>query len=170
MGKTGQIGKSFMSLLFLIVMVLLLQLGIDVYALPIRTVVKQVAHQHTCHRTIRPLFMSTETQRTLAAGSHESEIEVKKSRFIAYAKHTENWDSALNYIQEIKRLHPKARHWCYGFKCGVNPVSERCSDDGEPTGTAGQPILGAINGEDLSDVTCIVVRYFGKFLCKPRIG
>ena len=115
-------------------------------------------------KTFRPLFMSTQIQRTLAEGSHESEIEVKKSRFIGYAKHAESWDAAQTYINEIKALHPKARHWCYAFRCGVNPVSERCSDDGEPTGTAGQPILGAINGEDLSDVICIVVRYFGKFL------
>jgi hypothetical protein len=110
----------------------------------------------------RALLMSTaETQRTLAEGSHSSEMEVKKSRFIGYAKHAENWSEAQTYIDEIKSLHPKARHWCYGLCCGVNPVSERCSDDGEPTGTAGQPILGAINGENLSDVICIVVRYFG---------
>eukprot|EP00980_Cylindrotheca_fusiformis_P026039 scaffold15259_cov122-Cylindrotheca_fusiformis.AAC.5 len=107
------------------------------------------------------LFMSTEAQRTIAEGSHNSEMEVKKSRFIGYAKHAETWDEAQQYIQEVKSLHPKARHWCYGACFGANPVSERCSDDGEPTGTAGQPILNAINGEDLSDVVCVVVRYFG---------
>jgi putative IMPACT (imprinted ancient) family translation regulator len=109
-----------------------------------------------------PLFMSTETQRTLADGSHSSEMEVKKSRFIGYAKHAENWDESQKYIHEIKALHPKARHWCYGACFGINPVSERCSDDGEPTGTAGQPILNAVNREDLSDVVCVVVRYFGR--------
>lgn len=90
-----------------------------------------------------------------------SELEVKKSRFLGYAKHAENWNEALAYIEEVKAEHPKGRHWCYGFQCGVNPVSERCSDDGEPTGTAGLPILGAIKGEELSDVVCVVVRYFG---------
>ena len=83
-----------------------------------------------------------ETHRTLAPGSHFSEMEVKKSRFLGYAKHVENWSDAQSYIEEIKREHPKGRHWCYAFRAGVNPVSERCSDDGEPTGTAGQPILG----------------------------
>lgn len=67
---------------------------------------------------------------------------MKKSRFLGYAKHAENWNEALAYIEEVKAEHPKGRHWCYGFQCGVNPVSERCSDDGEPTGTAGLPILG----------------------------
>jgi len=88
------------------------------------------------------LSMSTEAIRTLAPGSHVSETEVKKSRFLGYAKHAENWDEASAYIEEVKAIHPKARHWCYGFQCGVNPVSERCSDDGEPAGTAGLPILG----------------------------
>jgi hypothetical protein len=54
------------------------------------------------------------------------------------------------HIHEIKALHPKARHWCYGACFGLNPVSERCSDDGEPTGTAGQPILNAVNREDIA--------------------
>ena len=146
---------------------------------------------------------STETIRTLAPGSHVSELEVKKSRFLGYATHAENWDDAITYIEQVKAEHPKARHWCYGFQCGYNPVNERCSDDGEPTGTAGVPILGtagnlhrpsliasqvwsglvlnlfanflsgalihllglfvlgAIKGERLSDVVCVVVRYFG---------
>ena len=84
--------------------------------------------------------------RTLAPGIHVSELEVKKSRFIAYAKHSETWEDAQECIDAIKLEHPKARHWCYGFQCGVNPVSERCSDDGEPTGTAGVPILGVCFG------------------------
>lgn len=116
-----------------------------------------------CSRSSRlRRYMSTETQRTLAEGSHTAEMEVKKSRFLGHAKHAETWDQAQEYIQEVKALHPKARHWCYAACFGVNPVSERCSDDGEPTGTAGQPILNAINGERLSDVVCVVVRYSGR--------
>ena len=88
------------------------------------------------------LYASTETSRTLSPGSHIGEMEVKKSRFLGYAKHVENWAEATSYIDQIKEEHPKARHWCYGFQCGVNPITERCSDDGEPTGTAGLPILG----------------------------
>lgn len=92
-------------------------------------------------------------------------MEVKKSRFLGHAKHVENWSEAQTYIDEVKALHPKARHWCYAACFGVNPVSARCSDDGEPTGTAGQPILNAINGEELSDVVCVVVRYSGRLMC-----
>lgn len=100
--------------------------------------------------------------KTLVAGSsYSAEIEVKKSRFIGYAQHVTTWDEAQQYLSEIKAEHPKARHWCYGFRSGANPVNERCSDDGEPTGTAGAPILGAIRGEQLSDAVVCVVRYFG---------
>jgi len=109
------------------------------------------------------LLLSAETHKTLASGGpFQSELEVKKSRFIGYAKRVGSWKEAKEYISEIRTVeHPKARHWCYGFRCGTNPVTERCSDDGEPTGTAGIPILGAIKGEDLSDTACVVVRYFG---------
>jgi uncharacterized YigZ family protein len=98
---------------------------------------------------------------TLVTGSHVSEMEVKKSRFIAYASNVGSWSDAQAYLEQIKKEHSKARHWCYGFCCGTNPVSERSADDGEPSGTAGAPILNAIHGEGLSDVVCVVVRYFG---------
>jgi uncharacterized YigZ family protein len=107
------------------------------------------------------MCMATESQQTLAPGSHVAEMEVKKSRFIGYAQHTDSWVDAQDYIQQVKEEHPKARHWCFGFRCGDNPVQERSSDDGEPSGTAGSPILGAITGENLSDTVCVVVRYFG---------
>ena len=119
------------------------------------------AQQHPSNRRIRPLSAESDSGRTLAEGSFSSEMEVKKSRFIGYAKHVATWDEAQKYIDEVKAEHPKARHWCFGFRSGWNPVNERCSDDGEPTGTAGAPILGAIRGEDLSDTVCVVVRYFG---------
>jgi uncharacterized YigZ family protein len=116
-----------------------------------------------------PHFLSMSTDdsvdssatRTLAPGSHWTEFEVKKSRFLAYASHVDSWQDAQDYISTVKLEHPKARHWCIGYCGGVNPVTERCSDDGEPTGTAGLPILGAIHGESLSDTVCVVVRYFG---------
>lgn len=100
--------------------------------------------------------------RTLAPGSHMTEMEIKKSRFLAYATRADSWQDAHNYVQTIKIEHPKARHWCYGY-CGGrgHPVTERCSDDGEPSGTAGSPILSAIRAASLSDTICVVVRYFG---------
>eukprot|EP00527_Entomoneis_sp_CCMP2396_P006449 CAMPEP_0198155384 /NCGR_PEP_ID=MMETSP1443-20131203/69106_1 /TAXON_ID=186043 /ORGANISM="Entomoneis sp., Strain CCMP2396" /LENGTH=301 /DNA_ID=CAMNT_0043822131 /DNA_START=102 /DNA_END=1008 /DNA_ORIENTATION=+ len=113
---------------------------------------------------------SQQQQQTLVLGSvYEAEHEVKKSRFIGYAKHVSVWNEASDFISEVKQLHPKARHWCYGFRVGGGggqetlgePLNERSSDDGEPAGTAGAPILGAIQGEELTNVICIVVRYSG---------
>jgi uncharacterized YigZ family protein len=99
---------------------------------------------------------------TLASGGcYTSEIEVKKSRFIGYARHVDSWSEAQVHIEAIKKEHPKARHWCFAYCGGTNPVCERSSDDGEPTGTAGAPILNAIHTEGLSDTICVVVRYFG---------
>ena len=89
------------------------------------------------------------------------EFKDRMSKFLGFAHPVRTETAALEWVEHYQKLHHKARHWCYAFCCGVNPVSERCSDDGEPTGTAGQPILNAINGEELSDVICVVVRYFG---------
>ena len=111
------------------------------------------------------------TTKTLAPGSHCTELLVKKSRFVAYAASVDSWPQAQDYLSEIKLQHPKARHWCWGYVGGGSQQQqqqqqqrqheERCSDDGEPTGTAGLPILGAIHGEGLEQVMCVVVRYFG---------
>jgi uncharacterized YigZ family protein len=125
---------------------------------------------HTLARPVRTLrnhhgsllsssSSSTETIKSLEVGSSTiSELEVKKSKFIGYASPVGSWDDAVGYIARVKQEHPKARHVCHGFKCGSN---ERCSDDGEPSGTAGLPILGAIKGEEITNVVCVVVRYFG---------
>lgn len=105
--------------------------------------------------------LASSSWKTLDVGSHSSDMKVKKSNFIAYAKHVDSWEKAQEYLSEIKREHPKARHWCYGYCGGVNPAIERSSDGGEPSGTAGAPIVRAIHGEVLSDTICVVVRYFG---------
>ena len=124
---------------------------------------KQQRRRHLRTRQQRllqcPMSSSSETIRTIEPGSSiVSEFDVKKSKFIGYALHVTSWDDAVDYLSLVKQEHPKARHVCHGFKCGSN---ERCSDDGEPSGTAGLPILGAIKGEDLTNVVCVVVRYFG---------
>ena len=108
---------------------------------------------------------ATSTQRTTLVSPtiYESELVVKKSRFIGFAKHVKNWGEAQSFIDECKTIHPKARHWCTAYRGLVDGiVTERCDDDGEPSGTAGQPILNALHTEgDLIDVVCVVVRYFG---------
>jgi uncharacterized YigZ family protein len=107
--------------------------------------------------------MTCALRKTIAEGSYCAEIQVKKSRFIGYVAHVDSWAQAQNYLLTVQTQHPKARHWCFAYCGGANNdvVTERSSDDGEPSGTAGVPILKALNGEGLSDVMCVVVRYFG---------
>ncbi len=91
----------------------------------------------------------------------EKEIEIKKSRFIGYAKQCETEEDALAFIEEINKLHRQATHNCYAYANGVRRNTQRYSDDGEPQGTAGIPILEVIKKEDLTNVAIVVTRYFG---------
>ncbi|MGG4609817.1 IMPACT family protein [Providencia sp. Me31A] len=89
--------------------------------------------------------------------------EIKKSRFITYLAHTEGIEAAKDYIQSIKAQYPDARHHCWAFVAGRPDDSQQLgfSDDGEPTGTAGKPIIAQLLGSNLGEVTCVIVRYFG---------
>lgn len=90
-----------------------------------------------------------------------SEIEIKKSKFLAYVKGTPSEEEALAYIAAIKKLHRDATHHCSAFRI-VGPVGvERYDDDGEPSKTAGLPMLSVLQGRDLWNITGVVVRYFG---------
>jgi len=91
----------------------------------------------------------------------ESEFKDRGSKFFAYAfpVYSEaDWHSALD---TIKSLHPKARHFCYAYRLGTSGNQFRANDDGEPSGTAGKPILGQIDSFGLTNVFVVVVRYFG---------
>ncbi|MDL9984709.1 IMPACT family protein [Providencia rettgeri] len=89
--------------------------------------------------------------------------EIKKSQFITYLAHTDGIEAAKDYIQSIKAQYPDARHHCWAFVAGRPDDSQKLgfSDDGEPTGTAGKPIMAQLLGSNLGEVTCVVVRYFG---------
>lgn len=89
------------------------------------------------------------------------EIVEKKSRFIGYVRHVESEEEADAFITEIKKKHYDARHNCYAYVIGAEQSVVRFSDDGEPGGTAGKPILEVLLGEGLSDVCIVVTRYFG---------
>lgn len=92
----------------------------------------------------------------------QDEIIEKKSRFIGYARPAETEEEALEFIEEIKKKHYDARHNCYAFSIGTGqqPLL-RFSDDGEPQGTAGKPILEVISGSGIRNVCIVVTRYFG---------
>ena len=90
-----------------------------------------------------------------------SEIEVERSRFIGIITHIENIEEIKDIITSIKKKYPKARHYCYAATIDGN---KKYSDDGEPQGTAGKPMLDVLEKKHLTNVLVVVVRYFGGIL------
>ncbi|MBT1169901.1 YigZ family protein [Bifidobacterium sp. SO4] len=97
--------------------------------------------------------------------AHDSLVE-KKSEFIGDAAHVDSLDEALAFVASIREQHPKARHVAYAAVCGGadGRLSERMSDDGEPSGTAGKPILDVLKQSGTTDCVIAVTRYFGGIL------
>ena len=87
--------------------------------------------------------------------------EIKKSRFICHAKRVYNEEEARDFISVIKKEHYKATHNCSAFIVGERSEIKRTSDDGEPSGTAGVPMLGVLENHNLTNVCVVVTRYFG---------
>ena len=87
--------------------------------------------------------------------------EIKKSRFICHAKRVYSEEEARDFITAIKKEHYKATHNCSAFIIGERSEIKRTSDDGEPSGTAGVPMLGVLENHNLTNVCVIVTRYFG---------
>ena len=85
----------------------------------------------------------------------------KGSKFLAYAFPVENEAQLKSELQQLKKEHPAANHHCYAFMLGADKQNYRANDDGEPSYTAGKPILGQIQSYDLTNVLIVVVRYFG---------
>lgn len=98
--------------------------------------------------------------RTIAAPA-EAEFEEKRSRFIGWVAPAQSDDEARELIAARRDLHPKARHTCTAFVLDPDSRTRRFSDDGEPAGTAGAPILDVLLGPELTMVVCAVTRYFG---------
>lgn len=94
----------------------------------------------------------------------ESEIIEKKSRFLGKIKLVETEAEAIAYIESIKKQHWDARHNCFAYVIGANGETVRCSDDGEPSGTAGKPMLEVLQNQQLRNVVVVVTRYFGGVL------
>lgn len=92
-----------------------------------------------------------------------AEIEIKKSRFISYAEPVNSREEAMEFLQQLKEKYPDARHHCWAYVLGNpnNAASAGMGDDGEPTGTAGKPILNVLQHKGVGDLMLVVVRYFG---------
>nr|WP_113867913.1 IMPACT family protein [Brenneria salicis]NMN90117.1 putative YigZ family protein [Brenneria salicis ATCC 15712 = DSM 30166]RBP60464.1 putative YigZ family protein [Brenneria salicis ATCC 15712 = DSM 30166]RLM30125.1 YigZ family protein [Brenneria salicis ATCC 15712 = DSM 30166] len=89
--------------------------------------------------------------------------EIKKSRFITMLAPTQGTDAAKAFIQQVKEWHPAAGHHCWAFVAGAPDDSQQLgfSDDGEPSGTAGKPMLAQLMGSGVGEITAVVVRYYG---------
>ena len=98
----------------------------------------------------------------IPAGPGEAEFTEKRSRFLGHIRHVDSEEEAKAFVNQIKKEHYDARHncWCYLLRGGV----ERYSDDGEPQGTAGIPMLEVFRREGVTDMVCVVTRYFGGVL------
>lgn len=91
----------------------------------------------------------------------QAEFKDRGSKFIAYAYPISSAEDFKKYLQELKKEHPKAVHHCFAYRIGLDGNQFRVSDDGEPSGTAGKPILGQVDSKGLTNICIIVVRYFG---------
>ena len=89
------------------------------------------------------------------------EVVIRKSRFIGHVMPVENEDEAVSFIEDIKKKHWNATHNCSAYTLGERDEIQRQSDDGEPSGTAGKPILEVIRNQGVKNVAIVVTRYFG---------
>ncbi|WP_104107917.1 YigZ family protein [Nocardioides sp. 616] len=106
----------------------------------------------------------TPTSYLTLARDGEAEIEVKRSRFLCTLRRVPDEESARAVVEEQRRRHWEARHHCSAFVLGPDRALERSSDDGEPAGTAGAPMLEVLRGREVSDVVAVVTRWFGGVL------
>ena len=91
----------------------------------------------------------------------QAQFKDKGSRFLAFAYPVQTAEQVKKHVDDLRQEHHKARHWCYAYRLGVDGNQFRANDDGEPSGSAGRPILGQIDSFELTDVLVVVVRYFG---------
>ncbi|MBM7540000.1 YigZ family protein [Amphibacillus cookii] len=91
----------------------------------------------------------------------QGEIDIQKSRFIGYVKRVETEEEAHAFIQKIKKQHAQATHNCSAYLIGEHDQIQKANDDGEPTGTAGIPILEVLKKKELKDTCVVITRYFG---------
>lgn len=101
-----------------------------------------------------------DTYRTIS-GTSQGTFRDRGSKFIGYAFPLKSEDEVKKYLDEVKALHPKARHHCWALRMTPDRTVFRINDDGEPSGSAGRPILNTLLSLDLTNILVIVVRYFG---------
>jgi uncharacterized YigZ family protein len=102
-----------------------------------------------------------DTYKTITTTIGEGYYTEKRSKFLAFAHHVETTDEVKDIIAKYRKKYYDARHVCYAYMLGPDRTEFRANDDGEPSSTAGKPILGQINSSELTNVLIVVVRYYG---------
>ncbi len=107
------------------------------------------------------MSVEKDSYKTIAKPSVEILFKEKGSKFFGYAYPVSSEDSVKEILEQLKKQHHAARHWCYAWQLGKQYDHYRANDDGEPSNSAGMPIYGQIQSFDLTNVLIVVVRYFG---------
>lgn len=102
-----------------------------------------------------------DTYKTIAKDSEETLYKDRNSKFFGYAFPVFNEDQIKEALELLKKNHHSARHFCYAWQLGVDPIRYRANDDGEPSNSAGMPIYGQIQSFELTNILVVSVRYFG---------
>lgn len=105
--------------------------------------------------------MTTDEYKTITDTIGEGFYSEKRSKFLAFAHHVSSEDDVKTIVAQYRKKYYDARHVCYAYMLGAERNVFRANDDGEPSSTAGKPILGQINSNELTDILIIVVRYYG---------
>lgn len=103
----------------------------------------------------------TDTYKTIEKPSDEVLFKEKNSKFFGYAFPVQSENEVKEFLDQLKKQHYTARHWCYAYQIGTKTKIYRANDDGEPNNSAGMPIYGQIQSFDVTNILVIVVRYFG---------
>ena len=106
-------------------------------------------------------MLEQDTYKTIAYPYAEALFKDRGSKFLGYAYPLQCEDQVKEIVDQLKKDHHKARHWCFAWQIGTEAVQYRINDDGEPNNSAGQPIYGQILSKELTNVLIVVVRYFG---------
>ncbi len=102
-----------------------------------------------------------DTYKTVSEEVCEGFYSEKRSKFLAFVHHVDSVDEAMAIVKEYRKKYYDARHCCYAYVLGSDRADFRANDDGEPSSTAGKPILGQLNRLELTDVLVVVIRYYG---------
>ncbi len=102
-----------------------------------------------------------DTYRTILQPTEAVLFKEKNSKFFGYAFPVLDEEQIKNYLEQVKKEHFSARHWCYAYQLGTEKISFRANDDGEPNNSAGMPIYGQIQSFEVTNILIVVVRYFG---------